>query len=204
MPANPAPLVVLLHGVGASGRDLFPIAELIRSRLPGATAVAPDAPFAFDGGGAGRQWFSIAGVTEANRAARIAAAREAFDRTIATAIAAAGLTDRLDRVAFVGFSQGTIMTLDAVASGRWPIAAAVGFAGRLASPEPLTPSLATRLLLLHGDADPVIPAALSADAAATLTALGMTVERRVYAGLGHGISPEGAVAAASFLAAVFA
>ncbi len=197
-------LVILLHGVGSSGADLTLLAGSLRQSLPHADFVAPDAPLPFDHG-PGRQWFSVTGITETNRPQRIAAARAAFDRTLTAIIAAHGLEARLEQVALVGFSQGSIMALDAVASGRWKIGAAVAFSGRLASPPPLAPSyapsLATKLLLVHGAADPVIPPAGTIRAADVLESLGMTVTRHIFPGIGHTISPDGAAMAARFLAA---
>ncbi|WP_237153494.1 alpha/beta hydrolase [Oryzibacter oryziterrae] len=192
-------LVILLHGVGSSGADLEALGEVWAGALPDAVFVAPDAPFAFDQSRFGYQWFSIAGVNESNRGERIVAAREAFDRTVSAAISGAGFTDRLDRVAFAGFSQGTIMALDALASGRWPVAAVVGFSGRLSSPEPFAPATQTKVLLVHGTADRVIPATESEQAESRLQQAGFTVERHALAGLGHTISPEGASLAGRFL-----
>lgn len=193
-------LVILLHGVGSRGRDLLPLAELWRGHLPGTAFVAPDAPHPFEQGGAGRQWFSVLGITPANRAARIAEARAGFDAALADAIEAHGLTNRLDRVALVGFSQGSIMALDALATGRWPVAAVVAFAGRLATAEPLTPAPGTRLLLVHGSSDPVMPVAEAASARSTLEASGVAVESHILPGVGHTITAEGARLAGLFLA----
>lgn len=200
----PSSLVILLHGVGSRGADLAPLADLWRDSLSDTAFAAPDAPFAFDQGATGRQWFSVRGVTESNRPARVTDARAAFDATVATAIAEAGLAGRPERVAFVGFSQGAIMALDALASGRWPLDAVVALAGRLAAPPPLTPSLTTPTLLIHGAADSVIPAAESAIAERQLRDLGVTVTRKVLPGVGHTIAPEGAALAAAFLAGSFA
>lgn len=197
-------LIILLHGVGARGADLASLGLSWRATLPDTAVVAPDAPFPFDQGGAGRQWFSVNGVTEANRPSRITDARPAFDATIAALIAEHGLTVRPERVAFVGFSQGAIMALDALASGRWPAAAVVAFAGRLASPRPLAPAMATPVLLLHGAADRVIPADESAVAERQLRGLGVAVTREVLPGVGHAITPQGAAAAGAFLARQFA
>ncbi|MFC0686602.1 alpha/beta hydrolase [Novosphingobium clariflavum] len=197
-------LVILLHGVGSNGADLAGLGQLWRQQLPEARFVSPDAPFAFDGGGAGRQWFSLAGVTADNRPARVEAARAAFDGVIAPIVAAQGFEDRLDRVALVGFSQGTIMALDAVVSGRWPVAALLGYSGRLASPGPLEPSPQTRVALIHGGSDPVIPPAETTDAAARLSALGIAADSTILPGLGHTISREGAEIGAAFLAAALA
>lgn len=192
-------LVIMLHGVGSSGADLAPLANAWKQALPGAVFVSPDAP-APSSFGPGYQWFSVAGVTEENRSGRIQEARPSFDTVISTIVEENGFSDRLDRVALVGFSQGTIMALDAVASGRWPVGAVVGFSGRLASPLPLEPATATPILLIHGTADPVIPSAESTKAAAALQALGMTVDTVILPGLPHTISAEGAAQAGSFLA----
>jgi phospholipase/carboxylesterase len=196
-------LVILLHGVGSSGSDLSPLGTAWRQVLPHTDFAAPDAPFAFDHG-PGHQWFSLDGVTETNRPERLAAARVAFDRMLGDIVAAHGLTGRLDRVALVGFSQGSIMALDAVASGRWPVAAIVAFSGRLASPQPLTPSKATRMLLIHGAADPVILAAETDRAAVLLRQHGLDVASHILPRIGHTISPEGMAIAGDFIAGSFA
>lgn len=192
-------LIILLHGVGASGASIAPLANGLKSALPNAIFAAPNAPHASDFG-QGYQWFSVSGVTEQNRAQRIFSARQDFDRCISTLIAENGFENALHAVGFVGFSQGTIMALDGVASGRWPIGAVAGFSGRLASPQPLQPATQTPVLLIHGSADPVIDHSESAKAAATLKEHGLSVELITEPGLGHSISPQGAEHAAQFLA----
>jgi phospholipase/carboxylesterase len=196
-------LVVMLHGVGSSGADLAPLADAWRDDLPGAVFVSPNAPSP-SSFGSGYQWFSVAGVTEDNRSGRIKDARADFDATISAIIKDNGFADRLDEVALVGFSQGTIMALDAVGSGRWPVGAVVGFSGRLASPAPLTPAISTPVLLVHGSADPVIPSSETTKAAALLQPLGMQVETLIVPGLGHTISADGAARAGAFLAEALA
>jgi phospholipase/carboxylesterase len=194
-------LVVFLHGVGATGADLAPLAESLSAALPATAFVAPDGPARFDGGGPARQWFSVAGVTLDNRPLRVAQAREGFDRVVAAAIAERGFAGRLDRVAFFGFSQGSIMALDAIASGRWSVAAVVAASGRLPGPaDPLPAATATPVLLLHGEADTTVPAQESRSAATKLKAAGFTVETRFFPRLGHSISSEGVAAAGAFLA----
>ncbi|WP_370675056.1 alpha/beta hydrolase [Pleomorphomonas sp. PLEO] len=197
-------LVIFLHGVGSRGSDLAPLAGVLAPHLPEAVFVAPDGPLPFDGGGAGRQWFSIRGVTEANRPQRIVEARSDFDATLSGIIREHGLSEQLDRVALVGFSQGSIMALDALASGRWSFGAIVAFSGRLASPEPLVPSRSTRTLLIHGEADTMIPATESLEAERRLKSAGAVAEVHLLPGVVHTISSEGAALATSFLAKALA
>jgi phospholipase/carboxylesterase len=196
-------LVILLHGVGSDGQNMMALADAWRPSLSGAAFAAPDGPFAFEHG-PGRQWFSIAGVTDENRPTRIAAARPAFDQVIRTQLEQHGFEDHLDRVVLVGFSQGSMMLLDAVVSGRWPVAAGVAFSGRLASPPPFEPSYGTRLLLLHGAADSVVPATEMGQARAALRAYGLDVDCQLFPGLGHTISAEGAAMAQAFIVASLA
>lgn len=193
-------LVILLHGVGSSGANLAGLGEHWRGIMPDASFAAPDGPEPFDQGGAGRQWFSVRGVTPANRAERIVAARSAFDATLRSIVARHGFAERLGQVALVGFSQGSIMALDAIVSGRWPVGAVVAFSGRLASPEPFAPVLSARVCMIHGSADPVMPLTEMHDAEQRLRRAGLSVEAHVMDGLGHTISERGAAIGGSFLA----
>jgi phospholipase/carboxylesterase len=192
-------LVIFLHGVGANGADLAPLADTLFPFLPASVFASPDGPERFDGGGSGRQWFSVAGVTQANRSERVQHARAGFDRVVSSEIEKHGLAGRLDRVAFFGFSQGAIMALDAVATGRWPVRAVVAASGRLATkPEANDPF--TKILVMHGENDPVIPAQETRLAAERLRAAGFEVEAKLYPGLAHSLSAEGVETAGKFLA----
>ncbi|UXS03951.1 alpha/beta hydrolase [Agrobacterium tumefaciens] len=195
-------LVILLHGVGSNGANLAPLANLWNGLLPNTDFVSPDGPFAF-GRGPGRQWFSIEGVTEQNRPDRVQAARGDFDRVIGEIISEHGLADNPQRVALVGFSQGSIMALDVLASGRLPVAAVAAFSGRLASPQPISPSPSTRLTLIHGDEDHIMPVSESVKASDIFKAAGVETELHVLPGLGHSISQDGAVIAGKFLQRAF-
>lgn len=192
-------LVILLHGVGARGAMVEDLGAGWRRFLPGARFVAPDAPLVFDGGDFGRQWFSLTGVSEQNRPERVLEARAAFDALIADIVEEAGFMQRLDRVALAGFSQGAIMTLDAVASGRWPVGAAVAFSGRLATPPPLAPA-ATPVFLAHGTADEAVPFAESLSAQTRLGSAGVDARLHASRGFGHGYTPKAVALAGRFLA----
>ena len=194
-------LVILLHGVGSNGADLAPVARVLSAALPGVAVETPDAPAPFDMGGPGRQWFSVTGVTAANRAERIAAARPGFDAVIADLAARHGLGHAPQKIALLGFSQGTIMALDAVASGRMQAGPVVGFSGRLATPDPLNPMRDSRVLLIHGLADRTIPASESELARQRLAAAGADVTLHLLQAVGHTISRESLDLATRYLQA---
>jgi len=191
-PRDGAPdlLFLLFHGVGATPRDLAPLGARLAGEYPQAAVLSVPAPDAFDavpGGGAGRQWFSIVGVTEADRPARVAAALPRFVGTVRA------LQRRFDmpwpRTALVGFSQGAIMALEAVQAVPQLAGRVVAFSGRYASPPAHAPEDVC-VHLLHGLADPVIPPGPVIDAGERLVALGADVTADLRPGIGHELNPE--------------
>lgn len=192
-------LVIFLHGVGSNGDDLAPIGRHWATLLLDVIFASPNAPERFTAG-FGWQWFSLEEVTPENRPGRVRAARAAFDATLSDVIAQHGFADRWQDVVLVGFSQGSIMALDALASGRYPLAGVVAFSGRLAVDGELTPQPHLPALLIHGQADEVIPWQESESAAARLRAALVPVEARFEPATGHTISAQGAMHAAAFIA----
>jgi phospholipase/carboxylesterase len=184
----PRPLIILLHGVHANGANLDPLRDFLAEQMPSVDVVAPDAPFPTP---LGFQWFSLDNITQENRLRRIVEARAAFDAVLRPLVAGR------DRVALCGFSQGGMMALDALVTGRWPLVAVAGFSTRLASPPPFDPTQAP-VLIVHGDEDSVIPAVEGVAAAETLRDLKLDVRSHVLPGVDHCITPEGMRLTAAF------
>lgn len=204
-PQDATSAVVFLHGYGADGADLLGLAEPLAPMLPGTAFYAPDAPEACRNNPFGRQWFAIPwldGSTEAEARAGIAAATADIDAFLDTVLVAEGMTP--DRLAVVGFSQGTMMALHVLPRRPQPVAGIVGFSGRLLAPEMLATEARVRppVLLAHGDQDAMVPFADMAAAETALRDAGFNVGTHVMRGTGHGISPDGLGAALGFLKAV--
>jgi phospholipase/carboxylesterase len=164
--------IIFLHGVGSTGTAMRPLAEALGVT---ATPQFPDGPEPFDMG-PGRQWFSVKGITEENRPARVEAALPGFRRVIE------GFGDPQDSI-LVGFSQGAIMALHAVADGL-PVKAVFALSGRLAGPVPGRTDWPA-ITLLHGQADPVIPARMAEATEVWLRAAGAAPDLRLFDGLAH-------------------
>lgn len=196
-------MIVILHGVGSRGSDLQAVARHWQQSMPDTLIVLPDGPSAFDMGH-GFQWFSVSGITEESRPARIAAARNAFDATLAAQFERHAVDPRRDRVILAGFSQGAIMAMDALVRGSCPLAGVVAFSGRLSSPEPLHPLAGSSALLVHGRADPVISWTESQKAAEALSAAGVQVKVSIEENAPHTITLSGMKTACSFIQKRFA
>ena len=176
-------LLLLFHGVGSSAEDLRPLGEALATLQPQAFVVSVRSPQASDFG-QGWQWFSVQGVTEADRPARVAAAMPHFIDTVRAWQRESGIGPRATTL--IGFSQGAIMALESTQQPQAIAARVIALAGRFAQP-PRVASPHVALHLLHGEQDRVMPPAHAADAATQWRALGSEATLDLFAGLGHGI-----------------
>ncbi len=196
-------LVVLCHGYGADGNDLIGLAPHWQRLLPTAAFVAPNAPERCAGSPTGYQWFPITRLDPGEMQRGVESAAGGLNAFLDAELARLGLAG--DRLALVGFSQGTMMSLQVGLRRAVKPAAIVGFSGLLARGaelEPLPPDTPP-ILLVHGDADQMIPAQAMLASAMMLAGAGATVQWHIAAGLGHGIDPVGLDMGGAFLAAAF-
>ncbi|HEY4985078.1 MAG TPA: alpha/beta fold hydrolase [Bradyrhizobium sp.] len=192
-------LVVLLHGYGADGNDLIGLAPHWQRALPTATFVAPNAPEACAGAPTGYQWFPISRLDPAEMLRGVQSAAEILNTFLDAELARLGLGS--DRLALVGFSQGTMMSLHVGLSRSAKPAVIVGYSGMLPGGESLAalPPDAPPVLLVHGDADPMIPVQALFASTAALGRAGAQVQWHISAGVGHGIDPVGLEIGSRFL-----
>lgn len=197
-------LIVLLHGLGADGNDLIGLAPQLASSLPGAAVVSPHAPFPCDMAPFGRQWFSLQDRAPAAVLAGVRLAAPILDGFLDQELARHGLTD--DRLVLLGFSQGTMMSLHVGLRRARSLAGILGYSGALIGAEHLAAEIKSKppVLLVHGDADEVVPFQAMAAARTALEANGVPVTTEQRPGLGHGIDPQGLAQGLRFLAAALA
>jgi phospholipase/carboxylesterase len=177
-------LILLFHGVGSNAQDLVPVGQQFAAKFPAALVLSLEGLQASDFG-QGRQWFSVAGVTEANRPARVAAVMPAFRSLIEQLQKDSGVSAA--NTTLIGFSQGSIMSLESTQTQPALAAHVIAFSGRFAS-APTHAAPGTSVHLIHGDADQVMSVESSRSAAKQLQALGVPVTLDIEPGMGHSIN----------------
>jgi phospholipase/carboxylesterase len=191
-------MVILLHGYGSNGDDLIGLAPYWRSALPDTVFISPNAPELCPGAPGGFQWWGLSSFDGNARAAGAKRAAPVLDAFIDAELARHGLGE--DRLVLIGFSQGTMMALQVGPSRERPLAGIIGYSGMLADEAgPMRARTRPPVLLVHGDADPMIPVAAFHHARGALERSGFRVESHVSRGLGHSIDAAGLQLGGAFL-----
>jgi phospholipase/carboxylesterase len=196
----PKSLLVLLHGRGANGEDLLPLAHNFADLMPTTVFHLPNAPIALNGLPLMPQtfeWFNLTGSgapgNELLNAQHIL--NDYLDRLLS------GYALDGSRCVLLGFSQGTMIALHAGLLRLTQLGGIIGFSGAFISTENLRLGLFTKppVALIHGDMDPIVPFHASENAAGFLAELDIPTELHVLPGLGHSIDHRGIKIAIQFM-----
>ncbi len=206
--AGDGPLVVLLHGFGAPGDDLVPLARALGAPRE-VRYLFPEAPLDLGANYfGGRAWWWI------DLAARERARARGEERDLSHGVppgmpeASALLTAMLEeaqatfgadptRTTLGGFSQGSMVACDVALRTKMPFAGLAILSGTFVSEDEWTPLMPARrglrVLQSHGRSDPMLPFASASRLHDAMTTAGLEVTWVPFAG-GHAI-PENVLAA---------
>lgn len=208
-------LVVLLHGFGAPGDDLVPLAPLVDAP-PGTVFAFPEAPLELPPPyalGNARAWWMIdlAAVERALAAGQPRALADEVPEGLADARAAvvealdamqADLGIPPERTVLGGFSQGAMLSVDVALHTDRPFAGLVVLSGNLLAAREWTPRMPARAGLpvfqSHGEHDPLLPFAGAEALRDALRDAGVPVEWVAFPG-GHEIGAPALDGASAFV-----
>jgi phospholipase/carboxylesterase len=200
---KPTSLVVLLHGYGSNGADLIALAPHWARLLPNTQFVSPNAPEPVPMAPGGYQWFAISRMDPRELERGVARGAPTVQAFLDRELERYGVPP--ERLALVGFSQGTMMALH-VGLRRPGVAGIVGYSGALPAAGSLQAEAQGRtpVLLAHGDQDDMVPLGAMFDAAEGIAAAGLSAQWHISYGLPHSIGPDGLAIGGEFLRAALA
>ena len=194
---NPVATILIMHGLGADGRDFLPIAEQLD--LSGVGPVrflfpsAPSMPVTINGGFVMPAWYDILGADLVRRE------DEAGLRQSQAAIEALIARERTrgmpaDRIVVAGFSQGCAMALMIGLRHPERLAGIVGLSGYLpladkTAQERSAANQGVPIFLAHGSRDGVIVLPRATASRDVLKSLGYALEWHEYP-MEHSVCPE--------------
>ncbi len=194
---EPVASIIILHGLGADGRDFVPVAEQLDLSAVGAVRYvfpsAPVMPVTINGGYAMPAWYDILGADlvrredEAGMRRSQAAIAALIEREVSRGIPA-------HRIVLAGFSQGCAMSLMTGLRHPERLAGILGLSGYL----PLADKLAAErsaanadvpIFLAHGTQDTVVALDRASASRDLLASMGYAVEWHAYA-MAHSVCLE--------------
>lgn len=196
-PDQPTHAVLFLHGLGASGHDLMPIASWLQDRLPNAAVRwqfphAPSQPVTLNQGMVMPAWFDLYEVSE--RAKEDTVGLEKARAGIAAMIAELGEVGiPASRCVVCGFSQGGALALHTALHHPEPLAGVACFSGYLpqrAQVRALQSAPTLPIWLVHGTQDAVVPLRFFERSKAMLADIGCPQLTTQTIPMAHEITPE--------------
>ncbi len=186
-------LVVLLHGWGADGADLAPLAPMLartddNGKNDNIMVVVPDAPEICSANPMGRQWFELSSPDLASE--RIAEACAGAMPIIHKLLDRLGSAYNIstERIILGGFSQGGMLSLSAGLDYDQPVAGLFCLSGGWLSahigPRQKPP---LPIFLAHGAQDPVVPPSFMQQTTQALKAQGFEPETLLRPQMAHNI-----------------
>ncbi len=194
-------LVVLCHGSGGDGPNMMGLAPGLQPFLPSAAFASPTGPFPRDD--FGYRWFpgALGGDALGMVARGMREGAPVFNKFLDDELARLGLGP--DRLILLGFSQGSMMVLNAGLRREALPAAIISFAGFRVLEEGMPELAGTPPMLLVLGALERNPERLQ-ETADILTARSLPVESHLLSGIGHTIDRRGIQLAGEFIQKVAA
>tara|TARA_B100000212_G_scaffold330960_1_gene297704 strand:+ start:455 stop:1096 length:642 start_codon:yes stop_codon:yes gene_type:complete len=184
-------LVFILHGYGADANDLASIAKYWQRFLPEIFFCLPNAPNICQINPRGFEWFDLMQTDDKKIIEESLISLKKLEKLIDNKLETLNL--KFKDLFLVGFSQGTMMSIQYAISQKKKIAGVLGYSGKIFDYTLLSQNLRSRpkIKFLHGNIDEIVPVEEMHKAVDFLKLKKFDVDYKVYENLSHAISPEG-------------
>ncbi len=196
---KPKEIVVLCHGYGGDGKDISMLAVNWQRFLPNSIFLCPNAPEKCSVNPQGYQWFDLTSEDEEVILEKSLVAEKKLNLFLDQVLDNYQLKPK--KMALVGFSQGSMMIMQAGLKKKDEINCLISYSGKIINQEHLSNNINSKpkILLMHGDKDSIVSPTHLLEAREYLKKHDINVKTKIFNNCEHKIPVEGTSLGLDFL-----
>ena len=191
--------IILLHGYGGDGKDISMLTLNWKRHMPNTVFICPNGHEACPINPSGFQWFDLTKDDTDYILDQSIKAEEKIKVFINEIKQEFNLTN--NQICLSGFSQGCMMSLNVGLTSKEKFSCIVGFSGKIIDQNNLRSRIknSTNTLLIHGDADQVVPSTYLLEAKDFLIRNNISVKTLLIKNCDHHIPIEASSTALNYI-----
>ena len=191
--------VILLHGYGGDGKDISMLSLNWKRHMPNTVFICPNGHEACPINPSGFQWFDLTKNDPDYILEQSIKAENKIQKFINEIKQEFNLTN--DKICLAGFSQGCMLSLNVGLISEEKFSCIVGFSGKIIDQSNLKGRVKnfSDVLLIHGDADQVVPSTYLLEAKDFLIRNGINVQTLLIKNCDHHIPMEASSTALNYI-----
>jgi phospholipase/carboxylesterase len=191
--------IILLHGYGGDGKDISMLTLNWKRHMPNTVFICPNGLETCSINPSGFQWFDLTKDDKDYILDQSIKAEEKIKVFINEIKQEFNLAN--NQICLSGFSQGCMMSLNVGLTSEEKFLCIVGFSGKIINPNNLKSRIknSTDTLLIHGDADQVVPSTYLLEAKDFLIRNNISVETLLIKKCDHHIPMEASSTALNYI-----
>jgi len=191
--------IILFHGYGGDGKDISSLIYNWKRFLPNTVFLCPDGHELCPINPGGYQWFDLSRDDSKHIVEESLKAEKIINKFITEVKDSFNLIN--SKICLSGFSQGCMISINIALTSDKNFNCVVGFSGKIIDKNNLSKRISskTKMLLLHGDLDTVVPASNLLEAKDFLMRNKIEVETNLINDCAHNISVRSSSIALNYL-----
>ena len=195
--------VILLHGYGGDGKDISMLSLNWKRHLPNTIFICPNGHETCSINPSGYQWFDLTKDEPDYILEQTIKAEKKLNQFIDEIKNEFNLEN--DKICLSGFSQGCMMSINLGLTSENEFNCIVGFSGKIINKDDLRSrkKISTKILLIHGDADQVVPPSNLLEAKDFFIRYNIEIETHLIKNCDHHIPVEASSIALNYISKKF-
>ena len=191
--------IILLHGYGGDGKDISTLTLNWKRHLPNTIFICPNGPEKCKINPSGFEWFDLTNEDENYILKKSIEAEKKLSEFIDELKIKYNLNN--NQICLSGFSQGCMMSINLGLTSKEKFSSIVGFSGKIINQDNLIlrKKNSTDVLLIHGDADQVVPPYFLLEAKDFLIRNNINIETHLIKNCDHHIPIEASSIALNYI-----